>query len=185
MLYLFTKLCYNIKKREDVKKIMKRIFCFVLTLFIIGLAFTACSEPLSDNPAPDFSVKDINGESVSLSDFFGKPIVVNFWGTWCPWCIKEFPEFQKVYEELGKEVQFLMVNYGDTMNDIDEFLTANPEYTFPIYIDFKGVAVDTYQVKGFPTTVFIHSNGEVSDIRSGALSEATLRECIAEIFAKK
>ncbi len=162
---------------------MKRIVCIVLALIMLVLTLTACTEPLSDNPAPDFTVTDRDGREVKLSDFFGKPVVVNFWGTWCPYCLQEFPEFQTVYEELGDDVQFVMVNYGDTLSQVDDFLEENT-YTFPIYFDLVGSAVETYQVSGFPTTVFIRKNGEVSDVRSGALSEEILRSCISKIFDK-
>ncbi len=164
---------------------MKRILCLVITVVMLTFTFTACTEPLSDDPAPDFTVMSADGKNVKLSEFFGKPIVVNFWGTWCGYCVQELPEFQKVYEELGEDVQFLMVNYGDTLSDVDNFLTTNTEYNFPIYFDTNGNAVDTYQVTGFPTTVFIRANGEVATVRSGALSESVLRSCITQIFDKK
>ncbi|MBP3544577.1 MAG: TlpA family protein disulfide reductase, partial [Lachnospiraceae bacterium] len=64
-------------------------------------------------PAPDFTVIDAEGNEVKLSDMRGKPVVVNFWASWCGPCKMEMPEFEEVYKELGDEVHFMMVNLTD------------------------------------------------------------------------
>ncbi len=131
-------------------------------------------KPEQLNTAPDFTVVDMNGNTVKLSDYFGKPIVVNFWGTWCPYCVQEFPHFQKIYEEYKDEVVFLMVNSGDTKSDAANFLSYYG-YTFPAYLDTTNSAVSAYGVYNFPTTLFIGANGELAHRYAGAMSEQMLR----------
>ena len=88
--------------------------------------------------ANDFTVINNEGESVSLSDFFGKPIIVNFWASWCGPCKMELPEFEKAYKTYGEEIEFLMVNltdeYGETVESVKKF-TKDNKYNFPLYFD--------------------------------------------------
>ena len=74
--------------------------------------------------APDFTVYDLDGNPVSLSDYFGKPIVLNFWASWCGPCKMELPDFQETYDELGGDVQFLIVNLTDGSRETVETASA-------------------------------------------------------------
>ena len=89
-------------------------------------------------PAIDFEVVNESGEKVKLSSYFGKPIVVNFWATWCGPCRAEIPEFIEAYQKYGEDVEFLMVNLTDgqtdTVESVKEFVTEN-KYEFPLYFD--------------------------------------------------
>ena len=89
-------------------------------------------------PAPDFTVYDFQGNEVSLSDFRGKPVVLNFWASWCGPCKREMPDFESIYQELGEDVEFMMVNVTDgsreTRDSAAEFI-AGEGYTFPVYYD--------------------------------------------------
>ena len=121
------------------------------------------SQPTQHQPtAPDFVVYDAQGNAVRLSDYFGKPIVLNFWASWCGPCQMEMPHFQEKFEALGEEVVFLMVNvtgYGnDTQKDAEALIQANG-YTFPVFFDMDLDATLTYGVSGFPTTFFINAWG--------------------------
>ena len=89
--------------------------------------------------APDFSVEDVDGLTVRLSDMRGKPVVLNFWASWCPPCRAEMPDFEKVYQELGGEIEFMMVNMlggiqDETKNSAMAFI-AGQGYSFPVYFD--------------------------------------------------
>ena len=87
---------------------------------------------------PDFTVMDASGKEVKLSDFRGKPTVVNFWASWCGPCKSEMPDFDAVYQEMGDEIHFLMVNMTDggqeTLAGAQKFI-ADSGYTFPVYYD--------------------------------------------------
>jgi len=131
----------------------------------------------------DFVVTDGNGKSVKLSDYVGKPIVLNFWASWCGPCKNEMPEFQQVYEEMGGRVQFLMVNAtvsGDTVENAKKFIGQNG-YTFPVLFDTQGNALHTYGVDAFPTTFFLDKTGTVAGYAVGAISKETLLKGIGMI----
>ena len=137
--------------------------------------------PRPTGSAPDFVVYDANGNQVRLSDFFGKPIVLNFWASWCGPCRSEMPHFQEMYEKWGDEVVFLMVNVtgggNDTQADAMSFIQSGG-YTFPVFFDLALDGASAYGVTGFPTTYFINANGDPVTYAVGALSAATLQRGI-------
>ena len=134
--------------------------------------------------APDFTMVDGEGNEVKLSDFFGKPIVLNFWASWCGPCKSEMPDFDEAYLELGGEVQFLMVNMTDgaqeTLETAKAFIAASG-YSFPVYYDVNSDAAITYGVSSIPTTYFIDADGNLITYGRGALSAATLQKGIGMI----
>lgn len=142
-------------------------------------------EPEEKPPAPDFSVIDKDGNSVKLSDMKGKPVVVNFWASWCPPCKSEMPEFNKVYEELGDEVVFMMVDLVDGYQETQEngaAYVAKEGFTFPVYYDIEQEAAMAYAVMSIPTTVFIDKDGFIAATAKGAIDEQYLRAGIAMIY---
>lgn len=114
------------------------------------------------NYAPDFTVYNEKGEEVKLSDFLGKPVVLNFWASWCPPCKAEMPDFDKKYGELGDKVQFLMVNItsGDDFNTAKNYI-AQQGYGFPVFYDLTGEAAYRYDVQSIPVTYFIGADGQI------------------------
>lgn len=137
-----------------------------------------------DLKAPDFTALDSEGNEVKLSELIGKPIVLNFWASWCPPCKAEMPEFNKVYEEMGEEVTFLMVDMVDgqreTMEKGQKHIEKNG-FTFPVYYDTKQEAAYLYGVSSIPTTYFIDKEGNVVTGVQGAIDEKNLRKGISMI----
>ena len=132
--------------------------------------------------APDFTVLDMSGNSVKLSDYTGKPIIVNFWATWCTYCVREMPDFEAMYKKYGDRVNFLMVNVEDTsLSTIQKYLDNNG-YTFPVYNDASGTAAYTYGVTGYPTTYFFDANGSARYKAPGMIDGATLESIILELL---
>lgn len=136
------------------------------------------TEDIKKNTAPDFTVLDKDGNTVRLSEKFGKPIVINFWATWCPPCKQELPDFDKLCKEYGDRVVFMMVNltdgYRDTVDGTKRFVSGKG-YTFPVYFDTKDNAASAYNVSSIPQTTFIDAKGNIYTTRIGAMDEAMLR----------
>ena len=136
------------------------------------------TEAPKKNTAPDFTVLDSYGSSVRLSGKFGKPIVINFWATWCSPCRQELPDFNRLYSEYGDRVTFMMVNLTDGLRDTVEgtkSFVAQNGYTFPVYFDTGRGAANAYGVSSIPQTTFIDRSGNIYTTRIGAMNEATLR----------
>ncbi len=132
-------------------------------------------------PAPDFTVYDKSGMEVKLSDFKGKPAIVNFWASWCGPCQMEMPDFEEKYLELGGEINFLIVNMTDgtreTVEAASEFIESKG-YTFPVYYDTDSSAATAYYVYSLPTTYFIDSEGYIIAQATGAIDGETLQKGI-------
>ena len=135
--------------------------------------------------ALDFTVYDADGSEVHLSDFYGKPIVLNFWASWCGPCRSEMPDFQKACTDLEGKVQFLMINMTDgsreTLDTAKSFL-ADSGYTFPVYFDTKSEAAIKYSVYALPTTYFINAEGHLVAYAEQALSADLLQKGIDMIL---
>lgn len=127
--------------------------------------------------APDFTVLDANGKEVKLSDFRGKPVVVNFWATWCGYCVKEMPAFEEVYQQMGSDIHFLMINVTDgvqeTVDKASAFI-ADSGYTFPVYYDTQYSATLTYGAYSLPMTFFFDAEGYAIAQATGAIDKDTL-----------
>ncbi|MDR1321951.1 MAG: redoxin domain-containing protein [Gracilibacteraceae bacterium] len=127
--------------------------------------------------APDFTMLDAAGNEVKLSDLFGKPIVLNFWASWCPPCKTEMPEFDKVYKESGGDVRFMMVDLADGWQETTEKGLQYAEdqgFSFPVYFDTRQEGAYIYGIQAIPTTIFIDGDGYIVTAAQGAIDEKTL-----------
>ncbi|NMA93812.1 MAG: TlpA family protein disulfide reductase [Clostridiales bacterium] len=131
--------------------------------------------------APDFIVYDIDGKEVKLSDQRGKPVVVNFWASWCGPCRSELGDFDEAAAEYGDDVVFMMVNLTDgsrdTVEGVKDFVEKEG-YSFPLYFDTEYSASKAYGVRSIPSTVFVDAEGNFVAGYTGAMSKSTLEEYI-------
>ena len=135
------------------------------------------------NPAPNFTVLDYEGNQVKLSDYIGKPIVLNFWATWCGYCKLEMPDFERARLE-NPDVLFLMVNATDGEYETVELAKAYIEengYGFEVVFDTMDQAQSAYGISAYPTTYFIDEVGNLVAYARGAISYNTLMDGIGRI----
>ncbi|MEA4892701.1 MAG: TlpA disulfide reductase family protein [Peptococcaceae bacterium] len=142
--------------------------------------------PAEENPlVPDFTLEANNGEEVSLSDYAGKVVILNFWASWCPPCKEEMPEFQELNRQLedSEEAVLLMLNQTDgqreTKEKAEKYLTDN-EFDFLNLYDQGEVGYEIFGVSRIPTTVVIDKEGRLSDYVLGMTDYDTVMEMIEE-----
>ncbi len=137
--------------------------------------------------APDFKVYDGNGEEVLFSSFKGKPVIINFWATWCGVCTTEFPHFEKAYQEYGDKVQFMMINMTEGSYETEEKAKSfieKSKYTFPVYYDKDLEASVKYYISAIPVTVFIDEDGNIVTKRIGGMNEQMLNGYIENLIGE-
>jgi thiol-disulfide isomerase/thioredoxin len=183
---------------------MKKVIIWILILLllvavIIGASFlyknlsekyntdrlddSGVSSDADEFAAPDFTVFDENGKEVKLSDFKGKPVVINFWATWCYYCKEEMPDFNKAYKNYP-DVQFLMINATDGVQETKEKAKSYVEeekFDFDVFYDTKLSAVNAYYVSSFPSTYFVDKNGNLVTGANGMIDYETLERGIKMI----
>ena len=155
----------------------------ILAMILIGsMTTTGCSEDLGavrgaeiGNLAPDFQLDNLNGQPVSLNDFRGKPVLINFWATWCPPCRSEMPFIQDTFTDkkwIDEGLVVLAIDIGESPSTVREFV-KNYGLTFPVLLDSTRDVSLEYYIRGIPTTFFIDREGIIQDIRIGPFSSVT------------
>ncbi len=176
-------------------KVVLQIALFILFIAVAVWAYGALNKkvqppngaggaPGKDEPsteAPDFTVFDAAGKTVKLSDLRGRPVVLNFWASWCSPCRSEMPAFEQLYRESGGEIAFMMVNLVDGQRETEATATRYIEeqgFTFPVYFDREQEAAVTYGVRSIPRTIFIDQYGDIISVAGGAIDGDTLQKGI-------
>ena len=129
--------------------------------------------------APDFTVYDLDGNAHKLSDFRGKPVILNFWASWCGPCKMEMPDLEKAYQEYGDQIQFMLVDLTDGSQETVEKASAfikEQGYTFPVFYDTTMEGAYAYGVSGIPVTYFINAEGVFVAYYQGAMTADILQQ---------
>lgn len=125
--------------------------------------------------APDFTGELIDGTSITLSELQGKPVIINFWATWCGPCVKEMPAFERLKDDFGDKIGIIAVNCGDDTGTMKDFMEENG-YTFPVVLDEEYSISMLYPTNSIPYTVVVDAEGRVTHISTGALDADTMYE---------
>lgn len=125
--------------------------------------------------APDFTGERIDGTSITLSELQGKPVIINFWATWCGPCVKEMPAFERLKDDFGDKIGIIAVNCGDDAGTVKDFVEENG-YTFPVVLDEEYSISMLYPTNSIPYTVVVDAEGKVTHISTGALDADTMYE---------
>ena len=141
----------------------------------------APADGISDvlNEPVSFSYESFGGSQINFSDLGDRPVVLNFFASWCPTCIAELPDFETVSQTFAEEVQFLGLSVQDPPERSLELLEQTG-VTFPTGLDTPGEIFTAFGGLGMPTTVFIDADGVVQDVHTGVLDVNSLTEAIEE-----
>jgi cytochrome c biogenesis protein CcmG/thiol:disulfide interchange protein DsbE len=162
----------------------------LVTLPIVGLLFLSLGRnpnrldaPIVGHAAPPFRLLPVGGgDAVTLAGLRGKPVVLNFWATWCGPCMDEHPAVVRAARAAGSEVQFLGVVYDDPETAVTEFLRRHGS-AYPAVMDPGGRTAIAYGVYGVPETYFISAGGVVVDKYLGPLTDQKLAELLTKVRA--
>ncbi len=128
--------------------------------------------PEVGHPAPDFVLPALDGSEVRLADLRGKPVILNFWATWCPPCRREMPALEIVWQQYSRgDVMVLGVDQGESIAVVSEYVRQNVGVTFPLLLDRSQDVGDLYLVRSLPTTFFIDADGIIREVRVGGPME--------------
>jgi cytochrome c biogenesis protein CcmG/thiol:disulfide interchange protein DsbE len=163
------------RKKKHTRRVL--IFCGI-TLLNVGLlallltqlltpAQQASADPLLGHTAPDFSLATVDfptgQRKIALTDFAGRPVVINFWATWCEPCKEEMPLLETTWKKLqaeGKDVVFLGIDFQESSSDVMLFLLPYG-ITYPVLLDSNGSAANKYRIVSLPDTFFINRQGKI------------------------
>jgi len=161
---------------------MLKVMLIILTSVLL-VAGCSSQAPRVGELAPDFQLPNLEGQSISLSDFRGEPVLVNFWASWCGPCRYEMPFIQEVYEEWSASgLVMLAINQGESLSTVDDFMQSG-NYSFPVLLDTQGQVADQYNILGIPATFFIDKDGIIQAIKIGSFSStAEIEMMLSEII---
>ena len=129
--------------------------------------------------APDFTLTNMEGKEVKLSDYKGKLVYLNFWATWCGYCDEEMPDLQALNAE-NDDLVVLAVNVREDKDTVQAYLEKGG-YDFPVLLDLEGEIAGTYLVSGMPTTYFINSKGVLLDRYPGMMDKDQMEEILGKM----
>jgi peroxiredoxin len=154
-------------------------FIYLACFFVcISLLLSGCSSVDKGSVAPDFTLTDLNGSPVTLADYKGKNIYLNFWASWCDPCKEELPDIENVYQEYKeKDFVVLTVNTGEEKETVKSFIESNA-YTFPVLLDAKMDVARQYKTNDIPVSFFINKEGFIVSKKVGLMTGEEMKAAI-------
>ena len=160
------------------KRVKVMLVITLLSVLTSGLVMAGCSPSSAQGVevgdlAPDFQLQNLDGQTVSLGNLQGKPVLINFWATWCGPCRSEMPYIQEIYEEwTNKGLVVLTINMGESSSKAEEFRQSY-NLSFIVLLDTKQDVAQKYNIQYIPTTFFIDKGGIIQDKVIGAFQNKT------------
>ncbi|MFF2090153.1 thiol-disulfide oxidoreductase ResA [Paenibacillus sp. NPDC058174] len=153
--------------------------------YAIGTSLFAAKEdgiPKVGGTPPDFTLVDLQGNTHQLSDYKGKAVVINFWGTFCPPCVKEMPEFERQFAKWKDEgLEILAINLSEDTLTVNNFVRRF-ELNYPILRDINKKTERSYGLRSYPTTFFVKPDGKIMEIKVGGMTEQDIDERVIELL---
>lgn len=170
---------YQQTKRPHLARPLRWGLASGTVLFVIGMGFLSV-QSATEEKLPALSLTSLDGETVTLSAFNGKPTVVNLWATWCPPCVREMPVLHQA-QMKHPEVNVVLVNQGEDPAQVARWLEHQGLPLRNVLLDPRREASAAFRHQGYPTTLFFNAKGELVSRRLGELSAATLADHLAEL----
>ena len=139
--------------------------------------------PIAGYLAPQFTLTSTLGEEIALADYRGRPVVLNFWATWCPPCRAEMPQFQATSSKFNGQAIVLGIDQGEPSSIVGDFGNSLG-ITYPLLIDQDNSVNRLYGISALPTTVFVDSQGLIREVYAGIVSQAVLEDRIERLIAE-
>ncbi|MCB8991675.1 MAG: TlpA family protein disulfide reductase [Ardenticatenaceae bacterium] len=137
--------------------------------------------PQVGQAAYNFTAQDLEGNTISLSDYRGKPVMINFWATWCPPCRQELPDFEQAYQAYAEdELVILALNQDEPANLVESYFYDENGFSFTPLLDVGSTISRGYGVNSFPTTIFVDADGVVTAVHRGLLVPQQLETYLAQ-----
>ncbi len=149
-----------------------------------GVTTSIGRTPSVGDPAPDFTLKNLAGETINLSDFKGRPVLINFWATWCGPCRIEMPVMDAMYQKYQDEgFVVLAVDVQESITIVQSFVNSMG-LTFPILLDLNGEVADgPYRIRAFPTSYFVGRDGQITAAHRGMMTEPIMQRYMDQVLA--
>lgn len=166
------------KKKRSFFRFSILIVLFGAIIFTIYSTFTKEKVEVLQvgDKAPDFELVDLNGEKHRMSDYVGQGVFLNFWGTWCEPCKREFPIIDRQFHEYQKQgVQVLAVNIAESDFAVRNYIESKG-LTFPVVIDKEKSVMNAYNINPLPTTFLVNPEGEIVKIITGEMNEKMIKK---------
>ncbi|MFC7686798.1 thiol-disulfide oxidoreductase ResA [Ureibacillus sp. GCM10028918] len=166
------------KKKRSIVRFSILLVLFAAIIFTVYSSITKEKVQILQvgDDAPDFELIDLNGEKHRLSEYAGQGVLLNFWGTWCEPCKREFPIIDRQYHEYQKQgVQVLAVNIAESDFAVRNYIESKG-LTFPVVIDKEKSVMNAYNINPLPTTFLIDPKGEIVKIITGEMNETLVKQ---------
>ena len=161
------------------------ILASIIILFIVlGGDQKQSTGPAQGNTAPDFSLEDYNGNIVSLADFQGKPIIVNSWAVWCPFCVKELEDFAKLQQEFGDKIVIIAIYRAEPLSKVKQY-TDDLGVTDSLVFLLDPQDSFYRSIGGFsmPETIFVDGEGNILLHKRGPMTVDEMKVKVQQLFA--
>jgi len=144
------------------------------------LLLTLDTEPAETSEFYQIEVTMLNGESLSFASLAGKPVLLNFFASWCPPCVAEMPTIEALHQEFGEEMNFVGLAFEQAQSA--RAIVAETGVTYLTGLDEDGILLARFEGIAMPTTVFIDAEGKIVETRIGEMSDAAFRAKLSELF---
>lgn len=172
-----------ILKNKSLSKIFLTL-CFAIFIFANAMGLSIFKHVQQQyQQFPQVQLNNLNQQSVKLTQFVGKPTVINLWASWCPPCHREMPVLNQA-QTAYKDVQFIFINQGEDTSTIQQYMLNNQLHLQHVLLDPEGLTAQSTGMYGLPSTLFFDASGKLIDTHMGEINHAVLDQKVKKFFVE-